>query len=52
MYRVFNMGIGYVIIVPAGSAEKAVKTLRAAKAAPRTIGYIERGPGEVRLVPG
>ncbi|MDA0323683.1 MAG: phosphoribosylformylglycinamidine cyclo-ligase [Verrucomicrobia bacterium] len=49
MYRVFNMGIGYVIIVPSASAERTLRVLRAAKAGPKAIGYIERGSRGVRI---
>jgi phosphoribosylformylglycinamidine cyclo-ligase len=44
MYRVFNMGIGYVVIVRPRDEAAALKTLRAARCAGTVIGRIERGP--------
>ena len=44
MYRVFNMGIGYVLIVRAKDAPKAMKILAAGRAEPTIIGKIEKGP--------
>ena len=44
MYRVFNMGIGFVIIVDKSKAGKAMEILKAAKAQPTLIGTIERAP--------
>lgn len=49
MYRVFNMGIGYVIVVGRKDAEKAVQILRASKAKPAIIGRIEKGTRKVVL---
>jgi phosphoribosylformylglycinamidine cyclo-ligase len=44
MYRVFNMGIGYILIVRAKDAPRAMKVLTASKAEPVIIGVIEKGP--------
>ena len=44
MYRVFNMGIGYVLIVRAKDANRAMKILAAQRADPVIIGKIEKGP--------
>jgi phosphoribosylformylglycinamidine cyclo-ligase len=44
MYRVFNMGIGYVLIVRARNAARALKVLNARRAEPAVIGTIQRGP--------
>jgi len=44
MYRVFNMGIGYVLIVRAKDAPRAMKALAASRAEPAIIGQIEKGP--------
>jgi phosphoribosylformylglycinamidine cyclo-ligase len=44
MYQVFNMGIGMVVVVSEGDAERAVLMLRA-----KRIGQIARGNGAVRL---
>jgi len=49
MYRVFNMGIGYVIVVRQEDADQAVKCLKALRAAPRIIGHVEKGPRGVKL---
>ncbi|NLF23780.1 MAG: phosphoribosylformylglycinamidine cyclo-ligase [Lentisphaerae bacterium] len=43
MYRVFNMGIGYVIIVARRQAGAAMEILRQQRAAPVVIGSIEAG---------
>jgi phosphoribosylformylglycinamidine cyclo-ligase len=50
MYRVFNMGIGMVIIVRAADRNAAMTVLRRTKAAPVEIGRIERGRGQVRML--
>ncbi len=47
MYRVFNMGIGMVAIIPAGDEEKAGKGRY--RWDPFTIGTVVRGEGTVRL---
>ena len=44
MYRVFNMGIGYVLIVRAKDAPRAMKLLTASRAEPVIIGKVEKGP--------
>ncbi len=44
MYRDFNMGIGFLIIVDKNKAQKAFDILKAAKAQPSIIGCIEKGP--------
>ena len=49
MYRVFNMGIGMVIIVRSADQAKALAVLKAAGAAPRLIGRIEKGFGAVQM---
>ena len=43
MYRVFNMGIGFVLIVDKNKAQKAYDILKAAKAQPTVIGGIVKG---------
>lgn len=50
MYRVFNMGIGYVIAVSQKEAGKVLNALESAKANPIHIGHIEEGTGITRLV--
>jgi phosphoribosylformylglycinamidine cyclo-ligase len=44
MYRVFNMGIGYVLIVRAKDAVRALAMLKKQRAEPVVIGRIEKGP--------
>jgi len=50
MYRVFNMGIGYVIFVRAKDADKTIEILKSVRAAPRIIGKVEKGEKGVNLV--
>ncbi|MDD3275510.1 MAG: phosphoribosylformylglycinamidine cyclo-ligase [Kiritimatiellales bacterium] len=50
MYRVFNMGIGMVVIVRAADAEKAIATLKAAKQKAIVVGRIEKGTGKSVLI--
>ena len=49
MYRVFNMGIGYTLIVRERDAERALRILKAQRCKAMAIGAIERGGGGVRL---
>ena len=49
MYRVFNMGIGMVIIVRAADADRAMALLADCRARPVRIGRIEKGSVPVRL---
>ena len=50
MFRTFNMGIGYVVIVPANAAETAARTLRGAGEKVVQIGEIVAGERGVELV--
>lgn len=50
MYRVFNMGIGLVIVVRPADQAKALKALRAAGEKPVVIGQVTKGTGECRVV--
>ncbi len=43
MFRVFNMGIGYVVIVRPSDIDKTLSLLKAQRAGARVIGYIEAG---------
>lgn len=52
MFRVFNMGVGMVVVVAAGAAEEALAALHAAGEAPRVIGKVVPGGGEVQLADG
>jgi phosphoribosylformylglycinamidine cyclo-ligase len=49
MFRTFNMGIGYVVIVPPAAAERATAVLTAAGETVRTIGEIVAGDRGVEL---
>ena len=51
MFRTFNMGVGYVVVVPFESAEYAARTLLRAGEEPMYIGGIVRGEPRV-VVPG
>lgn len=50
MYRVFNMGVGYVLAVRHKDADKAVNALEAAKAKPLCIGIVDDGAGITRFL--
>ncbi len=47
MYRVFNMGIGYVVIIPKNQMEKATNILKAQHQQYSVIGVIRKGTGIV-----
>ena len=47
MYRVFNMGIGYICIIPKSQMEKATNILRAQHQPYSVIGVIRKGRGIV-----
>jgi len=47
MYRVFNMGIGFVVIIPKKQLKKATNVLRAAHQPFSVIGVCRRGSGKV-----
>jgi phosphoribosylformylglycinamidine cyclo-ligase len=49
MYRVFNMGIGYVICVRPRQLRLAMETLEKAAARPVVVGQIVKGRGVTRL---
>jgi phosphoribosylformylglycinamidine cyclo-ligase len=49
MYRVFNMGIGYVFAVRPAFVGGASRVLRRCKEKPIVIGRIKRGSGKVEL---
>ncbi|MDA1044300.1 MAG: phosphoribosylformylglycinamidine cyclo-ligase [Verrucomicrobia bacterium] len=49
MYRVFNMGIGFIIVVRRKDRDDALAALKAARAQPRLIGRVVRGKGAVLL---
>jgi phosphoribosylformylglycinamidine cyclo-ligase len=43
MYRVFNMGIGYVVVMPEKDVSRAMELLKAARCPGRLIGRIVKG---------
>ncbi|MFN2350965.1 MAG: phosphoribosylformylglycinamidine cyclo-ligase [Kiritimatiellia bacterium] len=49
MYRVFNMGIGLVVVVRAGDRERAVRSLTRHGQRSLLIGRIEKGHGRARV---
>jgi phosphoribosylformylglycinamidine cyclo-ligase len=51
MFRVFNMGIGYVAVVPAAEADAAMSALREAGETVFSLGEIVRGERGVELTP-
>jgi len=51
MFRTFNMGIGYVVIVPSAAAETAARTLRGSGEHVIRLGEIVAGERGVELVP-
>jgi phosphoribosylformylglycinamidine cyclo-ligase len=50
MYRVFNMGIGFIIIVRKKDEGKTMSILGRTEHTPVVIGYIEKGEKRVRLL--
>lgn len=50
MYRVFNMGIGYIIIISPNDLEKALKILKEAKQKAILIGSIVKGSKQTILI--
>ena len=52
MYRVFNMGIGYTILVRPKMAATVMKILRKLGENPVPIGIVEKGRGDARVVHG
>jgi phosphoribosylformylglycinamidine cyclo-ligase len=49
MYRVFNMGVGMVFVVPPGETKGLLRTLARAGERPRVIGRVVRGRSGVRI---
>jgi len=50
MYRVFNMGIGYVVMVRAGDAAAALEILQKNRCKALLIGWIDKGLKGVELI--
>ena len=51
MFRTFNMGIGYLLVVPPVEAERTTRRLEAAGERVFVLGEIQRGERRVELVP-
>jgi phosphoribosylformylglycinamidine cyclo-ligase len=51
MERVFNLGVGMILVVPADDAYRAIDVLRGQGHAARQIGLVEEGSGQVRMLP-
>ena len=49
MYRVFNMGIGFVLAVRSSSTAAVAQALEKAGASPYVIGKVRRGSGVVEF---
>ena len=49
MYRVFNMGIGFVLIVRQADASRTIGILRKTRSCPTVIGRVKRGDGSLVL---
>lgn len=49
MFRTFNMGIGYILVLPAGQVEPALHMLRECGEDPAVLGEIVPGPARVTL---
>ena len=50
MYRVFNMGIGMVLIIRPADMQRTLSILKKARAKPLNIGWVEKGSGRCRLI--
>lgn len=50
MAKVFNLGIGMVVVVPPGDAYRAIDVLRSHGHAAREVGVVEPGQGRVRIL--
>jgi phosphoribosylaminoimidazole (AIR) synthetase len=50
MYRVFNMGIGYVIILREKNVTEAMQILKKMRQAPVVIGEITKGKNTVTCI--
>jgi phosphoribosylformylglycinamidine cyclo-ligase len=49
MYNTFNMGIGYVLLVPPDQADQTVQWLNGQNLPAWTIGHVTEGAGELRF---
>jgi phosphoribosylformylglycinamidine cyclo-ligase len=51
MYRVFNMGVGFVVVVAPDDVTAALASLRSAGYGAHRIGRVDENAGEVRIEP-
>ncbi|MGH2816983.1 MAG: phosphoribosylformylglycinamidine cyclo-ligase [Actinomycetota bacterium] len=51
MYRVFNMGVGFAVIVPQAQADAAEQRIQASGYEARRIGEVVSGAGRVEIAP-
>jgi phosphoribosylformylglycinamidine cyclo-ligase len=49
MFKVFNMGIGFVLIVKPPYVDRVMRILKRRGEQPVIVGKIQRGKGKVRL---
>jgi phosphoribosylformylglycinamidine cyclo-ligase len=52
MFRVFNMGVGLVLVCPPRATAGILKTLKKCRETASVIGKVVRGDGEVRILEG
>jgi phosphoribosylformylglycinamidine cyclo-ligase len=52
MARVFNLGVGMVVVVPAEDTYRAIDVFRGQGHAARQIGVVEPGSGQVQMISG
>ncbi len=51
MFNTFNMGIGYVVVVPANQAEKTIQWFESQAISAYQIGEVIEGNGELIGIP-
>jgi phosphoribosylformylglycinamidine cyclo-ligase len=49
MYRVFNMGIGYVLAIRPSFADSVIRQLKKSGESARVIGHLTKGSGKVKM---
>ncbi|HEX7901378.1 MAG TPA: phosphoribosylformylglycinamidine cyclo-ligase [Planctomycetota bacterium] len=52
MYRVFNMGVGMVAVVPAKATSAVLRTLKKSGEKAWVVGQVVKGDGEVKILEG
>ena len=50
MWRVFNCGVGFAVVVPRASLAKTLVSLKSSKLKPFVLGEVVKGPQDVRFV--